>query len=358
MAKFLLQIPLLGTRLAANQFANPRSRSKHTLLNQLSTQTSSNDNAQRDLPHDLFQDLTSLIQLTSNALDSFSTMLLLPERVAANLKGSESTGDNLTMITHHSLSEQLESNCTIKPSYGLIGWVARNRELLHVSPFEGSSTTLGTYRKDVSLKSLAACPVYLERDQYRVEEQVGVLVCDSKKSYAFSKVQLKLLQEFALQFSRTLRPHLGKDAHFSQRFCWDDFCDRAESLWQYNHPSNLSFVRMRVENRALAPYLSENPDRSLTSIDQLYQMILMSLSDKTAALFLPNGEMCFVLSNSNATKFTNKINRILEEQVPRGTNHCYRLEKYPLVADNFSGNGLLAALKVQLQCLDCKSEQG
>jgi hypothetical protein len=107
-------------------------------------------------------------------------------------------------------------NAKIARGNGLIGWVAKHNRSIHVSPFERDSRTLGIYSEDQQLKSFIGIPVNLgagnpsggaSSPSAGGEESanVGVIACDSKKSFAFSKLQGKLLEDLAAEVSNTVR---------------------------------------------------------------------------------------------------------------------------------------------------------
>ena len=90
----------------------------------------------------------------------------------------------LELAGFHTLSNDIISNCVIPKGDGLIGWVSKHKQAIHVSPFERDSRTLGTYSRDQSLKSFIGIPVQIPVGS---QLQYGVIACDSKKSYAFSE---------------------------------------------------------------------------------------------------------------------------------------------------------------------------
>jgi len=352
VAKFLLQIPLLGTR-AASSIA---SRAPREPGDRLHGQLKHGERCNSGLPHDIHQDLLSLSQLTSNALDSHSTFIFLPQEILSRIRGTRSNSDQLVLAAQHSLSDQTLNTCTLSANHGLIGWTATHKEMIHVSPFEQRSSTLGIYRKEQSLKSFAACPIYIEGERYQVEDQVGVLACDSKKAYAFSDVQLKLLQDFALQISRALRPHMASESHFRRRFAWEDFCDKAEVLWKQHHPTNLSAIRIKLKTDSLARFLGQNPHQVFSAHERLYEMISLCLPEDSPALQLPNGGVCLLFSNSKSANFLRKIERIMEEHLNSEHRAAYIVDRRPLVCDRFQEQSLRAALLFQLSTFDSTSD--
>lgn len=100
----------------------------------------------------------------------------------------------LSVASAQTLSREFMHNAEIDFGSGLVGWTAENRVRISVCPFEHDSTTLLYYSKDQALKSFIAVPIITAGGLLR-----GVIACDSKKSYAFSKLAEKVLLECAAQ---------------------------------------------------------------------------------------------------------------------------------------------------------------
>ena len=140
----------------------------------------------------LTQSLTSMSQLIANTIEAYSAVIFLADR----------TTKNLTVGAYHTLSRDFVRNVIIPYGSGLIGWTAENKNRVSVCPFENDSTTLLYYLVNQNLKSFISLPILNER-----EELLGVLACDSKKTYAFSKIVEKVLHDCARQAAILIELH-------------------------------------------------------------------------------------------------------------------------------------------------------
>ena len=302
--------------------------------------------AKLPFPPHLNTDLQSLAQLSSNALDTHSSLIFFPQRVLEAFQSNPSNANHLELVASQSLSQDLAGHCILPLRHGLIGWTAQRKELIHVSPFERDSTTLGVYHRDQNLKSFAACPIFFESSKACVLDEVGVLACDSRKSYAFSEVQLKLLQDLALQISRTVRRYLDQPSS-SEQLCWESFCSAAELLCEKHDALALSMVSIQLEEGS-----QELKSRTLDSglfpkLDRLKAMLCSSSKHHHAAFQLPNGTFCFLMPKDQATLFSRRVQRILEEYLHGILAKFYRIRQQPLVKNRFSERTLKIALQAR-----------
>ncbi|HMO19105.1 MAG TPA: GAF domain-containing protein [Oligoflexia bacterium] len=143
------------------------------------------------------ESLTKLNRLIANVTESYTSAIFV-----ADVKNKV-----LHSLAHHSLSRDYIEGVTIPYGRGLVGWVAENRVRIAVCPFEHDARTLLYYPVDQSLKSFIAVPILSA-----AKELVGVIVCDSKKSYAFPKITEKILTECAAQANLLINLHQSNEA--------------------------------------------------------------------------------------------------------------------------------------------------
>ena len=129
-----------------------------------------------------------LVGLIANITESYTVIIFEANNKTKSLKPFAS----------HSLSRELIDDVEIGFGSGLVGWTAENKVRISVCPFERDATTLQYYSCDQTLKSFIAVPVM---DARNPEVLVGVIACDSKKSYAYSKMAEKVLLDCAEQAS-------------------------------------------------------------------------------------------------------------------------------------------------------------
>ena len=108
----------------------------------------------------------------------------------------------LELVAFHTLSRDVVPHARIAFGSGLIGWTAENGVRISVCPFENDSSTLLFYSQDQALKSFIALPI-IDSDGMLI----GVLSCDSKKSYAFAKITEKVLLDCAAQIAHLVSLH-------------------------------------------------------------------------------------------------------------------------------------------------------
>lgn len=126
--------------------------------------------------------LQSLTQLIANTTEAYTAALF---RVDLENRTIE-------LAAAQTLSRELIPDAKFSFGQGLVGWVAENKKRVSASPFELDSTTLMYYSKDQELKSFIAIPIFGANSNL-----LGVLVVDSKKSYAFSQMVDKVLCDCA-----------------------------------------------------------------------------------------------------------------------------------------------------------------
>ena len=146
--------------------------------------------ARQDLT--LEQSLMDLAELIANITESYTTAVFVADGAQKILRTKG----------FHTLSRDFVASATIGFGCGLVGWTAENEVRISVCPFEHDATTLLYYACDQGLKSFIAVPILDSRNQL-----VGVISCDSKKSYAFAKVTEKILLDCAVQAARLIDLH-------------------------------------------------------------------------------------------------------------------------------------------------------
>lgn len=140
--------------------------------------------------------LHQLVRLVANVTESYTSAIFLSNQ------DDQAEGPAVTLSAVHTLSREIVPAVRIAMGAGLVGWTAENRVRISVCPFEHDATTLLYYAADQALKSFIALPVLSPTG-----ELLGVLACDSKKSYAFAKVTEKVLIDCAEQAAAMILLH-------------------------------------------------------------------------------------------------------------------------------------------------------
>lgn len=208
----------------------------------------------------LEQDFTSLVSLVANVTESHTASLYI--------------ADNDEKVLHlgavQTLSRDFLHNVKIGFGCGLIGWTAENKNRISVCPFEHDATTLVCYREEQNLKSFIAVPVLGKND-----ELLGVIACDSKKSYAFAKVKEKLLIDCAKQAAALIVLHGRVAASTEQKVKETD----STVLFLEN-------IRASETESELLEYVSEIP-QSIVAHDAL---VVVTTADGGAYYTSSNGQ--------------------------------------------------------------------
>ncbi len=262
------------------------------------------------------RELTRLARFGANIVDAHSCFVLVPASIFDQFAESLRLGapgvqqsyrsDVLELSGCHSLSNDILPGAVIPRETGLIGWVAKHNRPIHVSPFEHDSRTLGVYSRDQQLKSFLGIPVPFRGQNQGEPTQTGVIACDSKKAFAFSKLQGKLLEEFALEVAEfvflCLSQHQGKESEST----WKSFLSRAEQLAEALSMNSIEVLRIRIQN------LSDIETQLGTSLaieryEQVVRLIQQALPPHFPLTRLPSGDLILVLDNMMTSFYEAKI---------------------------------------------------
>ena len=120
-----------------------------------------------------------VLGIICSVFDAYSAALFLPEE----------DGENCYLAAAFTLGEDISPSVSVAPGKGLVGWIIQNRKPLLVPNIERDKTVLGYYDSDAKtgVKSFMGFPV----------PTGGALCVDSKRQYAFSERDYKILQLFA-----------------------------------------------------------------------------------------------------------------------------------------------------------------
>ena len=264
-------------------------------------------------------DLYRLARFGANLTDSHSCLIFLPAELMAQLTCSplsRGADENLPLVLagYHSLSTDVVQNCQIQRGAGLVGWVAKHNRSIHVSPFELDSRTLGIYSTDQQLKSFIGVPVSLDLPNLKVSG-AGVIACDSKKSFAFSKLQTKLLENLAAEVSNTIDLLLSYSSQSSSDIAWQTFLRRSEDLSAALGHSSVDIVRMRLAN---FDYLESilGTSGALALSEQTYRLFQQALPPHFPISRLVNGDIVVCLDSMMTSFYENKFRAICDHIAP------------------------------------------
>ena len=254
------------------------------------------------------ENLHRLARFGANIADAYGCYIFLRYNKIFGKNNSaaenQALNNQVILCGYHSLSNDVIANCKIEVGHGLIGWVAKHKRSIHVSPFERDSRTLGLYFNDQSLKSFIGIPVYCDTND---EENIaGVVACDSKKSFAFSKLQGKLLEDLACEISFHLKMTLQIMQSTVNKNSWHKFISMTNNLSASIGRDSLEIFRIKLENfYELEKTLGSG--RALAMTEQVYKLIEQSIPPQFPFLRLSNGDMLLALDNMMTSLIENKI---------------------------------------------------
>lgn len=262
---------------------------------------------------ELHNSLCRLARFGANISDAHSCCILLPRINNTGKTIKSLSTDTLVITGYHSLSSDIDQNSTLQIGNGLIGWVALHGKAIHVSPFEQDCRTLGIYEKNCDIKSLIGIPIDLSHIGINTETNkvFGVILCDSKKLYAFSKLQGKLLQDLAFEISHNLKIQLQNNTQASQNSSWNSFLDKSAELIQALGRDSVCMLRLSLLN-----YYDLEQHYGAGSLidvlDQSFRLIQQALPPHYALTQLPNGDIIICLDNMMIDFYRNKIKQLIK----------------------------------------------
>lgn len=276
---------------------------------------------------DVSSDLCRLARFGANIADAHSCFIFMPRSIfliqdedAAGGTGQDAS--QLVMTGGHSLSSNVISDASLSTDSGLIGWVAKHKRSIHVSPFEHDSRTLGVYSSNQFLKSFIGIPVAIEATGH--SELCGVIACDSKKSYAFSKLQGKLLEDLSLEVSRTLALHMQSGGNASISNDWNSFLAAGAKLVATTGRSSIEALRMALFDFSDLE-AAIGTEAAVSGYEQLFRLITQILPPTIPLLQLPDGSLVLILDSMLAGFYENRIRAMVE--------HAFKMGNAPSTAE-------------------------
>jgi hypothetical protein len=206
----------------------------------------------------------------------------------------------------------------------LIGWVAEHGRPIHIAPFDLDSSTLGLYSENEGIKCLVAVPIPIQLSSplsgdREAPQLFGVLMCDSKKAFSFSKIQVKHLEELAPAIGRLVfwahRPQPMQEGDSS----WSSFTSRTQRLADAIGLNSIEVLRIRMSNLdSIEEKLGVSV--ALQRSEQFVRLLQQALPPHFPVTKLASAELLIAVDNMMSTFFQNKIKvlaeRLTEHDVP------------------------------------------
>ncbi len=265
------------------------------------------DNSSSSTSRKLKNDLCRLARFGANITDAYSCFIFLPRHLLSPTPASPQY--ELELGGLHSLSNDVNIPCLIPQESGLIGWTAKHRRSIHVSPFERDSKTLGVYKEDQKLKSFIATPIRLRLTSHSQKTTTGVVACDSKKSFAFSKVQGKLLDDLSQEIANTVELNIGYCDPSQDSTSWKHFTSQSEALVDSLGANSVEVLRIDISDIQSLELASGLP-RTLETMEALHRLILQALPPHFPLFRLPEGGCLTLVDKMMGAFYENKIQAI------------------------------------------------
>ena len=260
---------------------------------------------------DLRSNLCRLARFGANISDAHSCFIILPGTLFEDDLWQQGEAENLVLGGYHSLCTDIIETPRIERRSGLIGWVAEHRQSIHVSPFEHDSRTLGIYRSDQKLKSFIGIPVAGLPATKKSSANTGVIACDSKKSFAFSKLQGKLLEDLASEITNYVNLSYLHLCEMNSGPTWEKFTHKGNALIEAIGQNSVEVIRLSVLN---FQNLEERfgTQVAIALVEQLFRLIQQALPPHFPNYQLPNGDFVLIIDNMMSAFYENKIRAIAQ----------------------------------------------
>lgn len=290
--------------------ATEKAASKNSKNIEFFDDSSENQNVIQKVRSDFFR----LAAFAANICEAHSAFIFLPYDALCALIGKAPPAvieerKALVLVGFQSLSKDSVINDARLPSgYGIIGWAARHKKAVHVSPFQLDVRTLGLYSDKQELKSLTARPISLS---HKISTECGVLVCDSKKTYAFSRIHERLLDNLSFEISNTVALLLDRQHSQQPAVMWNNFVSKASEIRQSLGETSIEILRVSIENPAQLEGLVGTQEFTNLA-EQLYRLTMQSLPPHIPAIRLINGDLVIFLDSMMSSFYESRLKAICE----------------------------------------------
>jgi len=251
---------------------------------------------------------------------------------------------SLDLVVAHSNSPLLVKECRIQVGHGLLGWVAESGRSIHIAPFEMDSSTLGLYTDAEALRSLVAVPISICFESHEHRHHHGVLVCDSKKSFSFTKSQLKSIEDIGLEISRLLYWALGKHEESSTNSSWEEFISRSNQLGEAIGFSSIEILRISLDGFYALEYRA-GVTTAIQQSEQFLRLIHQTLPPHFPVVRIPNGDILIAVDNMMSAFFQNKVRTLANHLNNEGKPFSISVQTCPSRASRQQGFSIDAILR-------------
>jgi hypothetical protein len=262
---------------------------------------------------------TSITTLRGAVVQHPSSPIELKRVVSEELGSAEPR--SIDLVALQSLSSRSLGDVRLQVGVGLLGWVAEHGRPIHIAPFDLDSTSLGLYSENEPIKCLAAVPIPIQIPSAlgvdrQAPAQFGVLMCDSKKAFSFTKIQIKHLEELAPIIGRLVfwahRPQPTAEGDSS----WSSFVTRSQRLADAIGVTSVEILRVQMSDlQQIEDVLGVSA--AITRSEQFVRLLQQALPPHFPVTKLASAEVLITVDNMMSNFFQNKI-KILAERLAEG----------------------------------------
>lgn len=257
---------------------------------------------EKNINNDLKVYMQKIASLASNIANSHSTFIFLPKKQDDFQKSNDTV---LELVSYYSNEKIKNSKITININSTIIGYVARHKKAIHISPFDKDSKHIGINYTDDKLQSILALPIII--DEYN--DKTGVIFCDSKEPYAFSTKQCAILSELTQQITNFYKLYnISKSV--TKKLDWNSFIKKSNEMIETLTPSCVDILRMKLSNlEEIEAHLGTG--KTITIIEIVERLIAQSIPPEATMFRLPSGDIVVILDNMMTGHIENKILAII-----------------------------------------------
>lgn len=277
--------------------------------------------------YDLTPDLNRLAKLALNIAGAQTCLIFLPIEVFTGQHGAHEYS-GLLQLGGHATATKINQKHKTKSGSGIVGWVAKNREQVYVSPFTQSLETLGFYQQGTEIKSVLGLPINLEfdRNDWQKDLICGVLYLDSATLHAFDERTRALLMQVSEEISKNVLLASKANWNVAYNLNFQEFYSRTQKLVDTLGVNSVEIIRISLEN---ATQIEQTI--GITSFVAMFQkmqrLIQQVLPPQFPLIHLPNGETLTVVDNMMSSFYENKIRIISAHIGPENIALNYSFKK-------------------------------
>jgi hypothetical protein len=152
------------------------------------------------------------------------------------------------------------------------------------------------------------------------------LVCDSKKSYSFSKLQVKHLEDLSAEISRLLFWAFTKKSAAVAESSWEAFLARTERLAGAIGLESIELLRVELLSYpGLEAALGTT--MAVQRCDQFVRLVQQAIPPHFPLTKLPGGDLIIAVDNMMSSFFQNKIRNLADHLSDK--HHAFAIEILP-----------------------------